>query len=200
MKLTVWGSRGSLASAGPETIRYGGNTACVQVEGLDGSVVVLDAGTGTRSRPHPSRSRPLGRADRRAGRERRSNAAHRHSPWREREHGSRGLGSLSIGGARPATDPRTLEKVEPLLGPIQHHPETVTKRPASKIQSDGRRLEERDESTLGEYAHAIDRPDLDVGRRWRPGREVRGDVPGHGSATATGKVVDYDRTAVGEAP
>ncbi len=48
MRITVWGSRGSLASAGPETIRYGGNTACVQVDGSDGSVLVLDAGTGMR--------------------------------------------------------------------------------------------------------------------------------------------------------
>jgi phosphoribosyl 1,2-cyclic phosphodiesterase len=48
MKITVWGSRGSLASAGPETIRYGGNTACVQVDAAGGSVVVLDAGTGMR--------------------------------------------------------------------------------------------------------------------------------------------------------
>ena len=46
--MTVWGSRGSLASAGPETIRYGGNTACVQIDGADGSVLVLDAGTGMR--------------------------------------------------------------------------------------------------------------------------------------------------------
>lgn len=48
MKITVWGSRGSLASAGPETIRYGGNTACVQIDGADGPVLVLDAGTGMR--------------------------------------------------------------------------------------------------------------------------------------------------------
>ena len=48
MNVTVWGSRGSLASAGPETVRYGGNTACVQVDGADGSVLVLDAGTGMR--------------------------------------------------------------------------------------------------------------------------------------------------------
>lgn len=48
MKITIWGSRGSIASAGPETIRYGGNTACVQVDGPDGSVLVLDAGTGMR--------------------------------------------------------------------------------------------------------------------------------------------------------
>jgi phosphoribosyl 1,2-cyclic phosphodiesterase len=48
MRVTVWGSRGSLPSAGPETIRYGGNTACVQVDGPDGAVLVLDAGTGLR--------------------------------------------------------------------------------------------------------------------------------------------------------
>jgi phosphoribosyl 1,2-cyclic phosphodiesterase len=48
VKITIWGSRGSLASAGPETIRYGGNTACVQVEATDGSVLILDAGTGMR--------------------------------------------------------------------------------------------------------------------------------------------------------
>ncbi len=48
MKITVWGTRGSLATAGPETIRYGGNTACVQVDGSDGSVLFLDAGTGMR--------------------------------------------------------------------------------------------------------------------------------------------------------
>jgi phosphoribosyl 1,2-cyclic phosphodiesterase len=48
MRITVWGSRGSLASAGPDTIRYGGNTACVQVDGGDDAVLVLDAGTGMR--------------------------------------------------------------------------------------------------------------------------------------------------------
>jgi phosphoribosyl 1,2-cyclic phosphodiesterase len=48
MRITVWGSRGSLASAGPDTIRYGGNTACVQVDAGDDAVVVLDAGTGLR--------------------------------------------------------------------------------------------------------------------------------------------------------
>ena len=48
MKVTLWGTRGSLASPGPETARYGGNTSCVSVEGDDGSVLVLDAGTGIR--------------------------------------------------------------------------------------------------------------------------------------------------------
>jgi phosphoribosyl 1,2-cyclic phosphodiesterase len=48
MKARVWGCRGSLAAPGPETLRYGGNTSCVEV-GLDGgSTLVLDAGTGMR--------------------------------------------------------------------------------------------------------------------------------------------------------
>ena len=48
MKVTLWGTRGSLATPGPETIRYGGNTSCVEVQGDDGTRVVLDAGTGIR--------------------------------------------------------------------------------------------------------------------------------------------------------
>ena len=48
MRLTLWGTRGSLAAAGPETVRYGGNTSCVEVRAADGSVLVLDAGTGMR--------------------------------------------------------------------------------------------------------------------------------------------------------
>lgn len=48
MKVTFWGTRGSLASAGPETVRFGGDTACVQVVGSDGTCIVLDAGTGIR--------------------------------------------------------------------------------------------------------------------------------------------------------
>ena len=49
MKVTLCGTRGSLANAGPDTVRYGGNTACVEVRGDDGAVLVLDAGTGIRS-------------------------------------------------------------------------------------------------------------------------------------------------------
>lgn len=48
MKVTLWGTRGSLASPGPETNRYGGNTSCVEVRAADGTVLVLDAGTGIR--------------------------------------------------------------------------------------------------------------------------------------------------------
>jgi phosphoribosyl 1,2-cyclic phosphodiesterase len=49
VKLTVWGARGSVPSPGPETIRYGGNTSCVAVSLDDGTLVVLDAGTGIRN-------------------------------------------------------------------------------------------------------------------------------------------------------
>jgi phosphoribosyl 1,2-cyclic phosphodiesterase len=49
MKLKIWGARGSVPSPGPETMRYGGNTSCVQVTLSDGTVIVLDAGTGIRN-------------------------------------------------------------------------------------------------------------------------------------------------------
>ena len=46
MQVTLWGTRGSLATPGPETARYGGNTSCVGVVGREGTMLVLDAGTG----------------------------------------------------------------------------------------------------------------------------------------------------------
>jgi phosphoribosyl 1,2-cyclic phosphodiesterase len=48
MQAWIWGCRGSVAAPGPETVRYGGNTSCVEVRLDDGSVVILDAGTGIR--------------------------------------------------------------------------------------------------------------------------------------------------------
>ena len=48
MKVTFWGTRGSLASPGPETVRYGGNTACVEVRESSGGLIIFDAGTGIR--------------------------------------------------------------------------------------------------------------------------------------------------------
>jgi phosphoribosyl 1,2-cyclic phosphodiesterase len=48
MKVTLWGTRGSVAAPGAETARYGGNTSCVEVRGVDGTVLILDAGTGIR--------------------------------------------------------------------------------------------------------------------------------------------------------
>ena len=62
MKVTLWGTRGSIPTPGPETERYGGDTSCVQVEGNDGTQLVLDAGTGIR-RLGDAISRPVGRVD-----------------------------------------------------------------------------------------------------------------------------------------
>jgi CheY-like chemotaxis protein/phosphoribosyl 1,2-cyclic phosphodiesterase len=46
MRVQFWGTRGSLAKPGPTTLRYGGNTPCVEVRTADGTLVVLDCGTG----------------------------------------------------------------------------------------------------------------------------------------------------------
>lgn len=46
MKVRFWGTRGSLAKAGPTTVRYGGNTSCVELRADDGTLVVFDCGTG----------------------------------------------------------------------------------------------------------------------------------------------------------
>ena len=48
MRVRVWGCRGSIASPGPDTIRHGGNTSCVEVRLDDGQLLILDAGTGLR--------------------------------------------------------------------------------------------------------------------------------------------------------
>ena len=47
-RVKFWGVRGSIASPGPSTIFYGGNTSCVEVR-ADGQIIVLDAGTGIRA-------------------------------------------------------------------------------------------------------------------------------------------------------
>jgi phosphoribosyl 1,2-cyclic phosphodiesterase len=49
MQITFWGTRGSIASPGPNTVRYGGNTSCVEVRLDNGTLLVLDAGTGLRA-------------------------------------------------------------------------------------------------------------------------------------------------------
>jgi len=53
VRVRLWGTRGSVAAPGADTARYGGNTSCVEVCGPNGTILVLDAGTGIR---------PLGRA------------------------------------------------------------------------------------------------------------------------------------------
>lgn len=48
MKVTLWGTRGSIASAGPDTVEYGGDTSSVEVRTKNGRVIILDAGSGIR--------------------------------------------------------------------------------------------------------------------------------------------------------
>jgi len=49
VKATFWGTRGSIATPGPSTVRYGGETSCVVVAGSDPRhLLVLDAGSGIR--------------------------------------------------------------------------------------------------------------------------------------------------------
>lgn len=44
--MRFWGVRGSIPSPGLHTQRYGGNTTCIEVRSDDGSLIILDAGTG----------------------------------------------------------------------------------------------------------------------------------------------------------
>lgn len=46
MRVKFWGVRGSIAVPGPNTVRYGGNTTCIEVRTDDGELIVLDGGTG----------------------------------------------------------------------------------------------------------------------------------------------------------
>ena len=46
MKVRFWGVRGSIASPGPKTVRYGGNTTCIEIRTDNNELIVLDAGTG----------------------------------------------------------------------------------------------------------------------------------------------------------
>lgn len=44
-----WGVRGSIPVPGPRTVKYGGNTACLEVRSAEGDWIIFDAGTGIRS-------------------------------------------------------------------------------------------------------------------------------------------------------
>lgn len=48
MKVTFWGTRGSIPAPGKETILYGGNTTCLEIILQGGSRVIMDAGSGIR--------------------------------------------------------------------------------------------------------------------------------------------------------
>jgi phosphoribosyl 1,2-cyclic phosphodiesterase len=63
VKIRIWGCRGSIATPGAGTIRYGGNTSCVEVRGDGGEVIVLDAGTGARPLGNLLMREPVPRVD-----------------------------------------------------------------------------------------------------------------------------------------
>lgn len=46
MKFKFWGVRGSIPSPGPDTVKYGGNTTCIEIRTDDNELIILDAGTG----------------------------------------------------------------------------------------------------------------------------------------------------------
>lgn len=47
IEVRFWGVRGSIATPGPATVRYGGNTPCLEVRAA-GRLIILDCGTGLR--------------------------------------------------------------------------------------------------------------------------------------------------------
>lgn len=48
MQVKLRGVRGSIAVPGPETVRYGGNTTCIEITTDDGDIIIIDGGTGIR--------------------------------------------------------------------------------------------------------------------------------------------------------
>jgi len=49
MRVRVWGCRGSLPTPGPSTIRYGGNTTCLEIQLNSGPLIIIDAGSGIKA-------------------------------------------------------------------------------------------------------------------------------------------------------
>ncbi len=49
MRVKFWGVRGSIPCPGPKTVRYGGNTPCIELRFDDiGRLIIIDAGSGIR--------------------------------------------------------------------------------------------------------------------------------------------------------
>jgi phosphoribosyl 1,2-cyclic phosphodiesterase len=49
MRIKFWGTRGSIATPGKQTVRYGGNTPCIEVRLTNDELIILDSGTGIRN-------------------------------------------------------------------------------------------------------------------------------------------------------
>ncbi|MBU4344511.1 MAG: MBL fold metallo-hydrolase, partial [Proteobacteria bacterium] len=48
MVIKCWGSRGSIPVSGKEYLKYGGDTACIEIRAKSNDVIIIDAGTGIR--------------------------------------------------------------------------------------------------------------------------------------------------------
>ena len=48
MLIRCWGARGSIAVSGPEYLKYGGDTTCLEIRTKNDEVIIVDAGTGIR--------------------------------------------------------------------------------------------------------------------------------------------------------
>lgn len=48
MFIRLWGVRGSIPTPGPKTVKYGGNTACIEIRTDSGQLIIIDAGSGIR--------------------------------------------------------------------------------------------------------------------------------------------------------
>lgn len=46
MRFKFWGVRGSIPTPGPKTVKYGGNTTCIEIRTSANDLLILDAGTG----------------------------------------------------------------------------------------------------------------------------------------------------------
>jgi len=49
MKIRFWGCRGSITTPGPTTLRYGGNSTCLEIRTKKGQIIIIDAGSGVRN-------------------------------------------------------------------------------------------------------------------------------------------------------
>ena len=49
MRVRFWGTRGCIPTPGRHTIRFGGNTPCVELQAADGTIIILDCGTGAQA-------------------------------------------------------------------------------------------------------------------------------------------------------
>ena len=46
MQVRFWGTRGSIPKCGPQVLRYGGSTPCIEVLTDAGTLIVIDCGSG----------------------------------------------------------------------------------------------------------------------------------------------------------